>query len=335
MRLRFVPGKVLLAGLLLIAAHASADTGQEDSLDWLRTAVFAAHQTDYTGVFVYQYGDQVESSRITHVVQQDSEYEKLESLDGPRREIIRHNGQVWCYINQKMEQVDSQQGGSRFPLLLPEQLSSLSANYRVQLRGVERVAGHNSQVILFQPKDNLRYTHKMWVHTDSGLLLKAAVLGDNNQLVEQYAFTQLKIGGDIDRSWINTIVADAAKQANLKPLKKATASLDRTLAESHLASSGWMVDALPAGFKKTQEIQRRMRTKQAPVTQLVFSDGLSAISVFIEPVEAEENDPDGLSSRGAMNLYHRVAGKHLFTVVGEVPVHTVIQVSNSVRRSVR
>src|SRR3989338_3587928 len=160
--------------LLLAAVNVYAEE-QQASLDWLKIVAFAGHQTDYSGIFVYQHDNRVETSRITHVVEPDGEYEKLESLDGPKREIIRHNGQVWCYINHKMIQMDSQhpQIRSRFTDLLPEQLSVLSANYQAKEVGVERVAGYNTQAILFQPKDSLRYAHKIWVHTDTGLLLKA------------------------------------------------------------------------------------------------------------------------------------------------------------------
>src|SRR3972149_8910431 len=185
---------VLLGGLLLAAANTYAEERQI-SLDWLKTVAFAAHQTDYSGVFVYQYDNRIETSRIIHVVEADGEYEKLESLDGPKRKIIRHHGQVWCYINHKMVQVDSQQVRIRFPALLPEQISTLSANYQAEQIGVARVAGYRSQVILFEPKDNLRYAHKIWADTGSGLLLKAAVLGDKDQIIAQYTFTQLQIGG--------------------------------------------------------------------------------------------------------------------------------------------
>lgn len=308
---------VIFCGLLLAAANVHAEERQV-SLDWLKTVAFAAHQTDYSGVFVYQYDNRVETSRITHVVESDSEYEKLESLDGPKREIIRHHGQVWCYINHKMVQVGSQQGRSRFPSLLPEQLSALSANYLVSEVGAERVAGYNTQAILFQPKDSSRYAHKIWVHTDSGLLLKAAVLGDKSQLVEQYAFTQLQIGGDIDRSWVR-----ASSSALSAPEKTAKGGV--------AINSGWTADALPAGFRKTMEIQRPMRGKHAPVTQLVFSDGLSAISIFIEPSDNDEDDVEGLSSRGAVNLYHKLVDNNLITVVGEVPPRAVMQVLDSVR----
>lgn len=312
-----------LCGLLL-AVTANTYAGERQiSLDWLKVLAFAAHQTDYSGVFVYQYDNHVETSRITHVVEADGEYEKLESLDGPKREIIRHHGQVWCYINHKMMQVDSQQPRSRFPALLPEQISTLSANYQAMEVGVERVAGYSAQVFLFKPNDNLRYVHKMWAHADSGLLLKTAVLGAKNQAVEQYTFTQLQIGGNIDRSWIG---------ANKLPQHNAELPMTAKPVKGDVPmDSGWVVGAMPTGFKKTLEIQRAMRGKHAPVTQMVFSDGLSAISIFIEPDDGDEDDTEGLSSRGAVNLHHKVLDKHLITVVGEVPPRTVMQVLDSVR----
>ncbi len=307
--------RAAFCGLLLaVSANVNAE-----SLDWLKIVAFAAHQTDYSGVFVYQHDNHVETSSITHVVEADGEHEKLESLDGPKRKIIRHHGQIWCYINHKMVQVDSQMMRIRFPAFLPKQISTLSANYRAKQVGVARAAGYNAQVILFEPKDNLRYAHKIWAHTDSGLLLKAAILGDNDQIIEQYAFTQLQIGGDIDRSWIGTTTPDNNLPASPKLDMGATP-----------VNSGWAVGALPAGFKKTMEIQRPMRGKRIPVTQIVFSDGLSAISVFIEPDDGSEDKVGGLSSRGAVNLYHKVVAGQLFTVVGEVPARTVIQVLNSI-----
>ncbi|MEO8333175.1 MAG: MucB/RseB C-terminal domain-containing protein [Gallionella sp.] len=328
-------GKLLGGLLLTVGANAYAEERQV-CLDWLKIVAFAGHQTDYSGVFVYQYDNRVETSRITHLAEADSEYEKIESLDGPKREIIRHHGQVWSYINHQMVQVDSHQGRGRFPSLLSGQLSSLSENYQAKKAGIERVAGYDAQIILFRPKDNLRYTHKIWVHTDSGLLLKAAVLGDKNQVVEQYAFTQLQIGGKIDHSWLK-------KPTTPSPGQDASAGMpgpalpgpaEAVSGGSH-TNSGWVADALPEGFKKTMEIQRPMRGKHAPVTQMVFSDGFSAISIFIEPDDGDEDDVDGLSSRGAVNLYHKVLDRHLITVVGEVPPRTVMQVFDSVRYSGR
>ncbi|OGS81683.1 MAG: hypothetical protein A2061_08310 [Gallionellales bacterium GWA2_59_43] len=314
---------IAFVGLLLVVGNVCAE-GRQVSLDWLKTMAFAGHQTDYSGVFIYQYGGRVETSRIIHVVEADGEYEKLECLDGPKREIIRHDGHVWEFHNHKMVRTSSQ-GRGKFPSLLPDQLSALSANYQASQVGVERVAGYDAQVILFQPKDNLRYAHKLWAHNVSGLLLRASVLDDKNQPVEQYAFTQLQIGGAVERSWIKSTPTMAAHSRIHDEKSPAAVGVP--------VNSGWVVDALPVGYRKTMEIQRPMRGRHAPVTQLVFSDGLSAISVFIEPDDDDEDDGNGLSSRGAMNLYHKVANGHLITVVGEVPARTVMQVADSLRHN--
>lgn len=312
----------LLAVLLLgMVGNGYAEEGQS-CLDWLKTVAFAGHQTDYSGVFVYQYDNHVETSSITHVVEKDGEYEKIESLDGPKREIIRHHGEVWSYINHQMVQVDSQQGRKRFPSLLPEQLTALGENYQARRVGAERVAGYNAQVLLFKPRDNFRYTHKLWVHTDSGLLLKAAVLDDKEQVVEQYAFTQLQIGGAVDHAWLKQVIASTGKSA---PPDK-TAGKQPTP-----VNSGWVVDTLPTGFRKSAEILRPMRGKHRPVTQIVYSDGLSAISLFIEENDKDEDDVEGLSSRGSVSIYHKVVDRHLLTVVGEVPPRTVMKVFDSAR----
>ncbi len=314
-------GGVAVLGLMLLMGSAHAENEQV-SMDWLKIVAFAGHQTDYSGVFVYQYDNRVETSRITHVVEADGEYEKLECMDGPKRELIRHHGHIWEYTNHKMVHI-GQQGRGRFPSLLPEQMSALNANYQAKQVGVERIAGYDAQIILFQPKDRLRYNHKLWVHTASGLLLKSAVLGDKKQPIEQYVFTQLKIGGDIDRSWVKSAPSAGMVNGNSAPSSLTGSGVP--------VNSGWVVDALPEGFKKIMEIERPMRGKHAPVTQLVFSDGLSALSIFIEPNDKDEDDSVGLSSRGAMNLYHKVSGTHLFTVVGEVPGRTVMQVIDSLR----
>lgn len=307
-------------GLLFVAGSASAFE-EQTSLDWLKTAAFAGHQTEYSGIFVYQYGNRLETSKITHLIDADSEYERLESLDGPKREIVRHHGQVWCYVNHKMVQVGSQERRGGFPALLSDELSTLNQNYIIKDVGLGTVAGYGAQILLFKPRDNLRYSHKLWVNTDTGLLLKATVLGEKEQVVEQYAFTQLKIGGDLDRSVLSGKSSGKAtgQAAKVQP------------GEVAAYKSGWVVDAIPAGFKKLIEVQRPMPGKHAPVTQMVYSDGLSGISVFIEPVDSDEDDVEGMSSRGAVNMYHKVVDKQLYTVVGEVPPRAVMQVLDSIR----
>ncbi len=307
--------KWLLACGALLAQTALA--AEPVSQAWLKTMAFAKRQMDYSGVFAYRYDDHVEQTRITHLLASDGEYEKLEVLDGSQREVIRHHGVTWWYRNHQLQQQTTQPHG-HFPVLLPDQLSALNKNYQIKEIGHDKVAGFDAQVLLFVPNDRLRYVQKMWVHSDTGLLLKMAVLNERNQLVEQYAFTQLQIGGNIDRGWIAT--QSAVAQANPPAIPNEAP-----------VKSGWGVDAVPAGFSKTKEVLRQMTHKHAPVTQLVYSDGLTAISVFIEPSDGDEDDVENLTCRGAACLYHKVIGRNLYTVVGEVPPKTIIKVLDSIR----
>ncbi len=323
--MRLVVQKIGAALVLfhLCAATAIADPFLEDA-EWLRTMAFAAHQTNYSGVFVYQSGGRVEMSRITHISDQNGEHERLEGLDGLRREVIRNNDKVWLYLGDKKVRIEKRRAQRAFPALLPEQIQALKENYLIRQGEEDRVAEFHAHTVYFQPRDNLRYSRKMWAHSESGLLLKAVVLDERGRVIEQYAFSQLRIGGNIDHKWIvpdEPETVHSAQHEEMSPMPKASL-------ESQ--PSGWQVDAIPSGFKKIIEMQRSIADKKFPVVHMVFSDGLAGISVFIEKVSEVTNIP-GLSSQGAVHIYSRLVGDHLVTVVGEVPPRTVIQVADSVR----
>ncbi len=359
--------RVLLLSILMAPAFSAlADPYHQEDLKWLQTMAFAAHQTDYTGTFVYQYGNHVETMRITHIADRNGEHSRLENLNGPKREIIRNNDQVTSYFgNHVIIEERRPQNNREFPALLPQQLSLLDENYVIKQLAEERIAGLDAFPFLFMPKDNLRYAHKMWAHKDSGLLLKTAVLDQRGSVIEQYAFTQLEISGNIDRTWINMgLTANnqnskyphhhnrgwgfdkhhhvqipghegVAKDLSGDPYHNETARAARMLHEkaARILTSGWKVDGLPNGFQKIAEVSRLLPGKDTPVIQMVFSDGLAGISVFIEKSDVDDDDVAGLSSKGLIQVYTKLVDGHLVTVVGEVPPRTVIQVADSVRYS--
>lgn len=319
---------LLLAGSAALASEVGvagvrAETISRDDLSWLKKILYAAHHANYSGTFIYQSGNHVETSRITHVSDGENEHERLEGLDGERSEIIRKNDQVWCYQGERKVLVAKREGARMFPALLPAQLSLLQENYVMRHAEDDRVAGFHAHSIVFQPKDRMRYAHKMWAHSDSGLLLKAVVLDEHNHVIEQYAFTQLNIGGDIDRKWIvRSKPVDQGGTGNAVPDHGVHAVPNE---------SGWLVYALPAGFKKITEVSRRLKGTGQPVTHLVYSDGLAGISVFIEKLGDKTGVKQGLHSKGQIQFFTKVLDDNLLTVVGEVPPRTVVQVAESVR----
>ncbi len=309
---------------LLLAGLVKADPLRED-LDWLKTMAFATHQTNYAGVFVYQSGGRIEMSRITHIVDQSGEHERLEGLDGLKRELIRNNDRVWLYLGDKKVRIEKRRTHRAFPALLPEQIQTLKENYQISQGEEDRVADYHAHTVIFKPKDGLRYTRKMWAHSGSGLLLKEVVLDEQNRVIEEYAFSQIEIGGkNLDRKWIVPNEKEALRlgeQKNLSPLPAVS---------QEKADTGWQIDSVPTGFKKILEMRRIIGDKKLPVEHIVYSDGLSAISVFIEKV-SDVTDVPGLSGRGAVHIYNRLVGDNLVTVVGEVPPRVIIQVADSVR----
>ncbi|MEO6423224.1 MAG: MucB/RseB C-terminal domain-containing protein [Candidatus Nitrotoga sp.] len=321
MKVRFA----LIVALFFTVFPAFANTDRQVDLDWPQIIAFATHHTDYSGTFVYQHDGLMETARITHISDQNGEHEKFESLDGPRREFIRNNNEVWWYLgDHKAVQIERQYSGKSFPALLPEQLTALNENYLIHTAEQARIAGFDTQAIVFQPKDTLRYTHKMWAHRDSGLLLKAAVMDERKQMVEQYTFIQLKIGGDFERTSIMPIQPTASLEQQSQFSK-----LSETSAQA--STINWKVVAVPPGFKKIMEMRRPLHGKKTDVIHFVFSDGLAGISVFIENLGNNFDKKLGLSSRGAIHVYSKVKDDYLVTVVGEVPPRTVMQVADSVR----
>lgn len=317
------PVAILLLGLFLHAGEGLAEQFSQDDLNWLKKVFFAAHRTNYSGTFIYQSGNYVETSRLTHLVEGGNEHERLESLDGERSEVIRRNGRVWCYQGDGKVMVAKRDGARMFPALLPEQFLLLQDNYKIRRGEENRVAGYAAHSMIFMPRDKMRYTHRMWAHNDSGMLLKAVVLDERDQIIEQYTFTQLNLGGDIDSKWIARHASDDKGVID----KADAAGTSRAIPNE----SGWVVYALPSGFRKINEVTRNLQGKKSPVTHLAYSDGMAGISVFIEKHEENSGARKGLHGNGLIQVYTKILGDHLLTVIGEVPPRTVMQVAESVR----
>lgn len=310
------------------AQSAVAAADKREAQAWLKKIQAAAVRLSYSGTFVYQQGGQFRTSRITHVKSGKNEYEKLEVLDGKPREYIRTNDEIVCYVpDSKTVLVEKRVTQEVFPALPNADPVKLGDYYRLSLGNIGRVAGYATQAILLEPRDNLRYGYKLWAERKTGLLLRAQTLNEKGDVVEQISFTQIEIG-KIDRSrarssFVNTqgwhIERAAMETANL---------------------SGWSVTAMPPGFRKIREVKRLVTNDmhasrhgnpaQQPreMAQMVYSDGLAAISIFIEPGTASRTE--GFMQQGAMNIAGKRQGDFWLTIVGEVPAVAIKQVANSI-----
>jgi len=313
---------IVLCGLSAanFAFAQSADT--QDGVGWLGKMAEASNQLNYSGTFVYQHQGQSETSRIAHFVNPaGGVFERLEALDGPVREVIRSNDQVTCYLPGTKTVLIEQRNARLLPAVLPENLTGITESYTVKLGGRDRIAGHECQVISLEPRDKLRYGRQFCLESRSGLPLRVRTMNEKSEAVESFAFTQLTIGGRFDREQVKSKYASRSR--NWRIDRSALNVAERPM------ETGWVVHNQPPGFKKLMEIRRSIAGRTSPVAQIVFSDGLAAISVFIEPLPKERPPEATLTHQGAVNIYTRAYADRMVTVLGEAPAATVMQIANS------
>lgn len=297
----------------------------EGALGWLKKMADAPRQHNYAGTFVYYADGHMETSRIIHKTDQAGEREKIEVLDGIPRIVFRNNDEMKCYLpDSKKIYTEKRWFRKFFPNLLPQSFDGIDDNYYAKEIKRERVTDHECQVILLTPRDSLRYGHQFWIDSETGLLLKVAVV-NGSEVVEQFAFVQLEIDGEIHSDLLKP------DQLMITEEWKVTDLATSVLKEGELK---WQVKNLPIGFKKLVEMKRNLTEKSALVDHIALSDGLATVSIFVEPIikDAPVPIPGFFTSRGAINIYTRTVGDNKITTVGEVPLETIKLIGDSVVR---
>ncbi|CAN5282398.1 MucB/RseB C-terminal domain-containing protein [soil metagenome] len=334
--------KELLRSALLAAcaavlglAGSSAAAAERTALDELARIRQASEQLTYSGVFVYQQGREVRSSRITHTRDASGGREKLQMLDGQPREFLRHADEVRAVMPEVrtvlVEQARSHD--TAFPAFLRADPSHLLQFYRLRRISPERVATFETDGLELEPLDSLRYGYRLFADRRTGLLLKAQTLDERGNVVEQMAFTELRIGGPLEKGALEA-------SWNTRGWK-----VERTAARS-VDLSAWRLTKPVPGFNRITEVQRSL-AGHGEVSQIVFSDGMAAVSIFVET--APEADPatkavkpadagvssahETMSAEGSVNVFSRRHGAYLITVLGEAPAAAIRQFADALEYS--
>jgi len=317
----------LLTTALLAVAGPPAVAAEHDAAAWLERMSRSAHQLNYSGTFVYQQDGSLQSMKIIHAVNETGERERLISLSGPSREVIRNQQRVTCILPEDAPIVVEHSGAPRpFPLTLPSDLTSLREYYDIRLAGEERIAGLPARKVVVAPRDHYRYGQNFWLADETGLLLRAEVVNEQGEIVEQVMFTTLELHETIPEEMLQPQVEDNSRVVQLERRPQPPA------VPRQGAALQWQVADLPPGF--SQQVQRNhyLPEKQNPVEHHVYSDGLASVSVFIEKRSEDDNGFVGASGMGSVNAYGQLYGAHTVTVVGEVPLRTVKQIAESMQQ---
>ncbi len=329
---RFVAALVGLAGaacLLPAAAQASdaaADAPNEPREQvraWLSRIHQAARERNYQGTFVVSGPSGVTSARIAHYAQGPNQFERIESLDGQARTVFRHNELVHTvWPRERMVVVEQRNLPLSFPALLQAgDDDRIDDFYEVRKLGAERVAGYEAQVLLVRPRDGYRFGYRLWAEKNTGLLLRADVLGAQHEPLETAAFSEVTIGV---RPQPELVLQGMRRIDGFRMLRP-------TLTSTTLDAEGWTLRAAAPGFRPLSCMRRplddyrgsEMPAPDNPVLQTIFSDGLTHVSIFIEPFDPQRHLRPMLASVGATQTLMRRHADWWVTAVGDVPSTTL------------
>lgn len=288
----------------------------------------ALNTLNYEGTFVHAQGAHLTSMHILHSTDAYGELERLTSLDGEAREVIRNNSLVTCIWPDSQSVVVSK---SKPRDLLPQIDSSLtdSDRYTFSMGEPDRVSGRSTHVVEIEPLDKFRYGYRFWIDTETYMLLRSMLLEGPNKPVEQVIFTDIQYPDSINPVRFN-ISGEDDRISWLEPKKKhATSNLSKLTSKQ---SDKVDFRDLPDGYKEVSETFSPMPIQDGPVSHVMLTDGMASVSVYVEYVLAAEqvNPMLGLSNMGAMNAYGVSTARAIITAVGEVPAETVKAIAMAV-----
>lgn len=313
-----------IAALLVLAACGLPALATNEAAELVSRVRDATKSLNYDGVFVYQRDSQVDAMRIIHRVREGVETERLISLSGPAREVLRDGARVTCtFADDKAVMVQKRQPSDFFSLDLSRPVEALAEHYDFALGEPDRVAGRRTQVVRIEPRGADRYGYRLWIDADSNLLLKSVILGRDGKPLEQVQFTQIQIGHYIPDEMLAAEMDGVGYTWYTNEREAAAATADE-------AGEDWNVAWLPNGFRMRNAQVTHTAASTMPVSHKVYSDGLAIVSVFVEKLPDGAPPLQGYSTMGAVNAFSRVADDYQITVVGEMPQPTVRQIASSV-----
>lgn len=306
-------------GLAAMAQATAASDPPTDASSWLARVRQAAQTRNYQGTLVFNAAGVVSSSRVAHYCEGKQRYERVDVLDGEMRQVFRHNDLTQTlWPRARVAVIEQRDAAAEFPALPGGDVRAQDA-YDLRLLGTERMAGHEAQVLLLKPRDGHRFAQRLWADQSSGLLLRADILGSKGEVLESAAFSDVAIGGK------------AQPEAVLSPMRKLDGYrvVRPSVVRTQLDAEGWNLARAVPGFKLVSCVKRPLTAAHesvaatdAQVLQAVFSDGMTHVSLFVEPFDAQRHKPVATSLGATHTLMNRV-GSWWITAMGDVPMATL------------
>ena len=290
----------------------------EDPWLILEKSAKASQQLNYEGVFHSQSSSESNSTHVIHANIDNKEYCLLKMLDGAPNEVFCSGDMVYV-TSQDGLLIKKRKNQFLFPSVLPSDIKHLKKNYQLSFGEKKRVADRMAQHIELKAKDNLRFNYHIWIDDKNLLPLKLIVTNNKNQPIEQSTFTTIAFSEVIDKDIFE-------KNINLS---KVYVSKNKFI-ENYVSNKFWNLKELPSGFKEVDLISRRVNGLNLLDYQIIFSDGLAYVSLFIRPITRGTEPKEGTVAIGPTNISARYQDGYQIMSVGMVPPETVNTFSGAI-----
>ncbi|MBA3771764.1 MAG: MucB/RseB C-terminal domain-containing protein [Ramlibacter sp.] len=325
--------KLILAGLWALCAASlasaqAAPAAQQGTLiqgqhaersisEWLMRMHEASRVRSYVGTFVVSSNTgSMSTARIWHACDGDLQVERVESLTGAPRSTFRRNDEVITFLPEsRVARTEKRESLGLFPNLLKSSETSIPEFYGARRVGGDRVAGFETDVVQLAPKDNLRFGYRIWSEKKTGLVVKLQTLDTENNVLEQAAFSELQLDAPVRIDKLSQMMAATDGWR----IEKAEA------VKTTAGAEGWQLKAAVPGFKPISCYKRPSTAAPVPegTMQWIFSDGLAAVSLFVEAYDRQRHVQEGVFASGATQTLTRRIQDWWLTAVGEVPPQTL------------
>ncbi len=315
-----------LLGLCLLFSSVSHADSLSVGGDLIRKMSAAMQTLDYKGSFIYAHDGELESMQIFHSAADGVERERLISLNGEAKEIVRNEDSV-VDVSPNRETVAVSRSTPRtpFPEFEPEQVAQLEKIYAFNYEGKDRVAGRQVDVIDIKPLDDYRYGYRLSIDSETFLLLRSIMKDNNGSIVEQVMFTEIEYTDNIPA---NTFLSSLEGERQTWQIKNQPASAPD---DDEVDIPGIDQLNVPEGFEIMSDKVMMLR-KNFVARRVMYTDGLASLSVYVSPTgENADNELQGLMGMGAVRAYGVMHDQWHVTVVGEVPKSTVMMIGDSMK----
>ena len=294
-------------------------------VDWLQEMVRAVKTINYRGRFNYQQQTSV-AFEVVYGLINGKRFERLLYLGDRNREMIRYGDDVTFvvdlgddFVQQLARNYPSESFGNGFTKMF----ARLPDHYQARKSGMKKLAGRQVVIIDVTPKRLDRYSYKLWLDSETALLLQFEQLDMEQRSLELFSFEHIDINVFIRPE--DTVINAGPKQVKIQ-LK-----IDNTVTRPMIdvtTTTNWRVGWIPEGFTVSSH-SAGATTAFAPegkaaVLNIAYSDGLSAFSVYIEKLGPSlKINPHTQISGGTTTVVRQAQDglKRLYTVVviGEIP----------------